>query len=157
MTTTQDIPAPATWTVERVQRLRTLWDSGLSASQVGDDLGITRNAVIGKLGRLGLTGVRSLLLAKQRAAKIEASGQRKPRKTHLKLRMLHAGPEKTDLAPDVSPCPVPFLERRTTQCAWPLWTDATPVSERMVCGAKAVPECSWCGRHLLIVARRRAS
>lgn len=42
------------WTVERVQTLRRLWAKGVPASQIGKDLGCTRNAVIGKVHRLQL-------------------------------------------------------------------------------------------------------
>ncbi len=44
------------WTDEHVELLRKLWNEGLSASQVAAELGggITRNAVIGKIHRLGL-------------------------------------------------------------------------------------------------------
>jgi len=46
-----------TWTDERVARLTKLWAEGLSASQIAADLGgVTRNAVIGKVHRLGLSG-----------------------------------------------------------------------------------------------------
>ena len=45
------------WTDERVARLAKLWAEGLSASQIAADLGgVTRNAVIGKVHRLGLSG-----------------------------------------------------------------------------------------------------
>lgn len=44
------------WTDERVERLKALWESGLSASQIAAELGgITRNSVIGKVHRLGLS------------------------------------------------------------------------------------------------------
>ena len=43
------------WTDERVELLKKLWADGLSASQIAAELGgITRNAVIGKVHRLGL-------------------------------------------------------------------------------------------------------
>jgi len=44
------------WTDERIDALKTLWDKGLSASQIAKELGenVTRNAVIGKAHRLGL-------------------------------------------------------------------------------------------------------
>src|SRR5438309_1124763 len=45
------------WTDERVETLKKLWTDGLSASQIAAELGgITRNAVIGKVHRLGLSG-----------------------------------------------------------------------------------------------------
>ena len=45
------------WTEERVELLKKLWSDGLSASQIAGRLGgITRNAVIGKVHRLGLAG-----------------------------------------------------------------------------------------------------
>lgn len=45
------------WNDERVTLLRKLWAEGLSASQIAKQLGgVTRNAVIGKVHRLGLAG-----------------------------------------------------------------------------------------------------
>ena len=45
------------WTDERVELLKKLWLDGLSASQIAKQLGgVTRNAVIGKVHRLGLSG-----------------------------------------------------------------------------------------------------
>jgi GcrA cell cycle regulator len=46
------------WTDERVELLRQLWLDGKSASQISSQLGlgVTRNAVIGKVHRLGLSG-----------------------------------------------------------------------------------------------------
>src|SRR5258705_9690362 len=45
------------WNDERVETLKRLWAEGLSASQIATELGgITRNAVIGKVHRLGLSG-----------------------------------------------------------------------------------------------------
>ena len=43
------------WTEERIERLKTMWSKGATASQIADELGgISRNAVIGKAHRLGL-------------------------------------------------------------------------------------------------------
>ncbi|WP_018997699.1 GcrA family cell cycle regulator [Hirschia maritima] len=45
------------WTEERVAELKKLWAEGHSASQIAKQLGgVTRNAVIGKVHRLGLSG-----------------------------------------------------------------------------------------------------
>ena len=46
-----------TWSDDRVEQLRKLWENGLGASQIARELGnVTRNAVIGKVHRLGLSG-----------------------------------------------------------------------------------------------------
>lgn len=44
------------WTDERVEMLKAMWSEGKSASQIAKELGgVTRNAVIGKVHRLGLS------------------------------------------------------------------------------------------------------
>ena len=44
------------WTDERVETLKKMWSDGQSASQIAKELGgVTRNAVIGKVHRLGLS------------------------------------------------------------------------------------------------------
>ena len=44
------------WTDERVEKLKELWAEGMSASKIAKELGgVTRNAVIGKVHRLGLS------------------------------------------------------------------------------------------------------
>ena len=48
------LPRNSEWTEARVKRLRELAGEGKSAGQMGASMGITRNAVIGKLGRLGV-------------------------------------------------------------------------------------------------------
>jgi GcrA cell cycle regulator len=48
--------AVMSWTDERVELLKTMWTEGKSASQIAKELGgVTRNAVIGKVHRLGLS------------------------------------------------------------------------------------------------------
>jgi len=43
------------WTEERIERLKKMWQEGSTASQIADELGgVSRNAVIGKAHRLGL-------------------------------------------------------------------------------------------------------
>jgi GcrA cell cycle regulator len=50
-------PHGASWTEERAETLKKLWAEGLSASQIAMKLGgVSRNAVIGKISRMGLPG-----------------------------------------------------------------------------------------------------
>ena len=49
--------AVLTWSHNRVEQLKILWEAGLSASQIAAELGnVSRNAVIGKVHQLGLSG-----------------------------------------------------------------------------------------------------
>jgi len=47
-----------TWTTERVEQLQSFVVAGMSCSQIAAQIGVTRNAVIGKIHRLGLSPVR---------------------------------------------------------------------------------------------------
>ncbi len=64
------------WTEEREQKLKELWEKGYTASQIAEMLGegTTRNAVIGKAHRLKLaaraTSKKSKILKKQNATSI---------------------------------------------------------------------------------------
>jgi GcrA cell cycle regulator len=42
------------WTDERLEKLKELWTQGLSISQIGEALGVSRNAIAGKAHRMGL-------------------------------------------------------------------------------------------------------
>ena len=44
----------ATWNPERVEQLRSFVVAGLTCSQIAAEIGVSRNAVIGKIHRLGL-------------------------------------------------------------------------------------------------------
>jgi GcrA cell cycle regulator len=48
----------ATWTSERIELLKRCLHAGLSCRQIADEIGVTRNAVIGKMNRLGLSNPR---------------------------------------------------------------------------------------------------
>ena len=62
------------WTDDRVEILTKLWGEGLSASQIARELGdVTRNAVIGKVHRLGLAGRASPTRPKSRVRHREPS------------------------------------------------------------------------------------
>jgi len=58
------------WTDERIEQLRSMWEKDLTASQIADELGgVSRNAVIGKAHRLGLKSRPSPVKATDKPAK----------------------------------------------------------------------------------------
>ena len=65
------------WTDERIDQLKAMWEKGLTASQIADELGgVSRNAVIGKAHRLGLQSRPSPVKANETPKK--AAPPRKP-------------------------------------------------------------------------------
>lgn len=58
------------WTAKRVGTLIAYWDRGLSASEIGRRLSVTKNAVIGKVHRIGLQKRDSPIVRKDRPADV---------------------------------------------------------------------------------------
>ena len=73
------------WTPDRVEALKKMWSDGQSASQIASDLGgVTRNAVIGKIHRLGLSN-RATGIQKEKSLNSgqETSSNPKNKKIHV--------------------------------------------------------------------------
>ena len=86
------------WTDERVEVLKKMWSEGQSASQIAKELGgVTRNAVIGKVHRLGLSNRAGAAPAAQPEAKPDPKPQPKPK----------AAPKPAPTAPKPEPTPEP--------------------------------------------------
>src|ERR1700688_3968911 len=84
-----------TWTEERVELLKIRFTAGLSCRQIADDIGVSRNAVIGNLSRLNLSREKSG--DERRPARKQAGKGRRarslPRLQYQMLRTLYAGPQ----------------------------------------------------------------
>ena len=151
----------ASWTDERVEVLARLWGDGLSASQIAAQLGgVTRNAVIGKVHRLGLSG------RNKAAPPPQAQKLRKPARP-LGLAPVPQGPTpvaspgasqpaavmeartpQPDMAEEVV---IPFSDRvtimelRESMCRWPLGDPTTP--EFRFCGQRSPAGVPYCAHH----------
>lgn len=67
------------WTDERIDQLKAMWERGLTASQIADELGgVSRNAVIGKAHRLGLQSRPSPVKANEAPKKAAAPAPAAP-------------------------------------------------------------------------------
>ncbi|HTX48148.1 MAG TPA: GcrA family cell cycle regulator [Caulobacteraceae bacterium] len=109
------------WSDDRVTTLSQLWREGLSASQIARQLGgVTRNAVIGKIHRLGLSG-RGAPSAPARAPRVAAPRARRPARAAPPVSRPLQPPVCVSLAPPEGPGLVDTLVRLGAHaCKWPI-------------------------------------
>lgn len=146
------------WTEERVELLKKLWSEGLSASQIAARLGnVTRNAVIGKVHRLSLSGRAKQASSNPRPRKVRPASPHRPTTRHFiagnTALKTHAQP-----APRRLPPPVPLedivvpislnlslLDLNEQTCKWP---SGDPDSEDFhFCGHKSWNGLPYCHYH----------
>lgn len=148
------------WTDDRVATLAKLWGEGLSASQIAAALGggVTRNAVIGKVHRLGLSGrVKAGAPIPQRPAKPKPISAVPPVSEPVRPHVEQAGtaPSETSLdhrwARDIA-LPeskrVGILELRDSMCKWPIGDPSKP--DFAFCGARSASGMPYCTEHCRI-------
>ncbi|PVE23910.1 GcrA cell cycle regulator [Microvirga sp. KLBC 81] len=156
--------AGATWTDERVELLRKLWTDGLSASQIAAELGnVTRNAVIGKVHRLGLSGrakdvkpataaprVRKVTRAPSAPAPIAPQAHSNVVLAPIPLQPVRAEQEvmvEEDVAIPMSER-VTIMDLRESMCRWPMGDPTKP--EFRFCGARSITGLPYCTHHARI-------
>lgn len=114
------------WTDERVELLKEMWTAGYSARQIAEKLGgTTRNAVIGKANRLGLS---------------------KPTKSAITRKQ-----KREAQRPPVVEIPGPgatLLNLTSTTCRWPQGHPGEPGFA--FCGARTAPGQPYCPYHASI-------
>lgn len=144
------------WTDERTAELTRLWNDGHSASKIAAELGgCTRNAVIGKVTRLGLDARRTVSFVKTSTG-LARSSTPKPRVATVSPSLF----ARKAKAPKVLPIPPPvapslefkigFFALENEHCRYPLWDGAVPLHEQFYCGspqADFVEGRSYCRFH----------
>jgi GcrA cell cycle regulator len=138
------------WTDERVELLKKLWLDGLSASQIAKQLGgVTRNAVIGKVHRLGLSGraapsqpTRPVFKA-PRAPRPAPAPQPRRVETHAAHPAAPAQPQTPFLAEE--PGSATVLTLGAHMCKWPIGDPAT--DEFSFCGRRSEADGPYCPSH----------
>jgi GcrA cell cycle regulator len=157
------------WTDERVELLKKLWADGLSASQIAGQLGgVTRNAVIGKVHRLSLSGRAKPVSNSPRQRKVRSASPHRPSTRHFisgnTALKTHAHPAPRRLPSPVPledivvplPLNVPLMELTDTMCKWPIGDPSTEGFS--FCGHKnwnGLPYCEYHSRVAFQPADRR--
>mgnify|MGYP002701131959 CR=1 FL=1 len=99
------------WTNDKIELLKRLWDEGLTASRIAHEIGdMTRNAVIGKAHRLGLSG---RMQSKSKNSSI--SIVRKKKNSPYKKKIIEISTKV-----DEPMKPTPFIDIKDGMCRWPL-------------------------------------
>jgi GcrA cell cycle regulator len=147
------------WTDLKIERLRSLWDDGLSASAIGRALNLSKNAVVGKAHRLDLSarpcpikplsGPRQKRTHKPRVPLPPFSGPVCPapildvheKDTEIGPHMLAA--PKASLP--VSPPALQMSAYRISQCSWPFGDPGTPTFR--FCDSPSLPGKPYCAAH----------
>lgn len=136
------------WTPERIERLKELVDQGLTAEQIARELGggITHNAVIGKIQRLGLK-LRGSAIWFPRPGK-----PRQPRVRAPKQRWVPPPPPPAQFAeaataapPDPSKFACTLLQLNDKTCRWPLGDPQEP--DFHFCGVPPREGQPYCDHH----------
>jgi GcrA cell cycle regulator len=141
-----------TWTTERVERLISHFQAGLSCRQIAADIGVSRNAVIGKLSRLGLT--RGKTIGEPRAkkpAKERSAARSVPRLQYQMLQTLYEDDLGPANAPVVSEQRCSLFELSKERCRWPI---STPGAEDFCfCGNQPLDGQPYCLGHTRLAYR----
>lgn len=151
------------WSEERVERLRALHAAGLSCSRMAAEIGgVSRNAVIGKLHRLGLSNYGSRL-HKDRAPRPRAPRVVKSAETTVRIVRTNRHSNKMRLflaakieahemrCTDVVSLGVGLLDLEPHQCRYP--TNDAPF---LFCGHAKMGGSSYCAPHYMLTHRSDA-
>ena len=132
-----------TWTTERLERLRIHFDAGLSCREIAVNIGVSRNAVIGKLSRLGLT--RGDVSAEPRLGKRERAAKSTPRLQYQLLRSLYEDGQPALIELIASEHRCSLLELSKEKCRWPISTPGA--ADFCFCGNAPLEGAPYCPGH----------
>lgn len=152
------------WDDARETYVRKRWIEGASASEIAREMacGLTSNAIIGKVHRLGISrDENSVKMTRSAAGRMGATAQR----AAVKRAEAHATASERSIvqtrlsarsavmdAPTAKASPVTLMDLRDSMCRWPLGDPAEP-SFRF-CGATIPVECGpYCQTHRKIAYR----
>jgi GcrA cell cycle regulator len=141
-----------TWTPERVELLKIRFAAGLSCREIACDIGVSRNAVIGKISRLNLTRDSG----PRRTARSDDAKRRRsksvPRLQYQMLRKLYDEAEPTaDPETISSEHPCSLLELSEQKCRWPINTPGT--EDFCFCGNTPLDGLPYCAGHTRLAYR----
>ena len=137
------------WTPEKEEKLKKLWTSGHSGSEIANILGnTTRNAVIGKAHRLNL---QARAVSRKKQVKINNNNKKDEKSSSIvKIQKLGRKAKFQALLLDKNfppENPTKLDDLTDNHCRWPLGEKLQPAS--LFCGRKSMEKFPYCQLHLL--------
>ena len=118
------------WDDDKLNKLRKLWDDGLPITKIGNEIGVSRNAIAGKAHRMGLA---------KRTSPI--SSEKKQSVTGIK---------NNEITDKIIPLKIKLREVQwsRTKCCWP---EGDPKqNDFKFCGQEIFPGRPYCDKHSLL-------
>ena len=140
------------WTPAKIALLERYWTQGWTAQHIGDKLGATRNAVIGKAHRLKLTprGEPARVPVRQRIQRVKSaqpaakSKLKGSRKTTTVSKPIPPRPIANETVPVGDVCAA-TMALKADDCRWPM---GDPYTDRfMYCESKKLENYPYCEEH----------
>jgi GcrA cell cycle regulator len=145
----------STWTTERLERLKIGFEAGWSCREIAVDIGVSRNAVIGKLSRLNLTRKASGEArppARKKDATERTRREPRPRQQYRLLQALYDGSQPAavdDAIPGAHCCSL--FELTEARCRWPINTPGA--DDFCFCGNTPAAGLPYCPGHSRLAYR----
>ena len=132
------------WTDESVNKLRELWAQGLTANEIAKKLGVTKNAIVGKVHRLCLTARPSPIKPKesavQTAPKLPLSAS--------EVDVVESADEKSKTADKNENSNIKLVDLDSHTCRWPLGDPRD--DDFSFCGKKVRSGQTYCDEHAMM-------
>ena len=115
------------WDEDKLNKLRKLWDEGLPITKIGNEIGVSRNAIAGKAHRMGLP---------KRNSPISKSGDPRKNQQYNNSETSKVLPLKIMLRD---------VEWSRNRCCWPIGDPKLPGFS--FCGTSIIPGRPYCEEH----------
>jgi GcrA cell cycle regulator len=141
-----------TWTTDRIEALKLHFQAGLSCREIAAEIGVSRNAVIGKISRLNLTRDKGGVLRMKK----EPAHPPRPRGAQ-RLRQILAKSFPSQPEPEVPGEPIhnghtcSLFELDEETCRWPISSPGQP--DFCFCGNTPLEGMPYCAGHSRLAYR----
>jgi GcrA cell cycle regulator len=165
------------WTDKKIAKLKALWEKGLSTAEIGKRLEVTKNAIVGKINRLGLSNRESPIKSKPGVEVLDGGSESIKSKVSLKykkLAIMLENSEKTKLSDEIGESEsdavslkpskssgrtgvkgLTLLELTSDRCCWPI--DDVNSENFHFCGKKVFKNKPYCLEHCAIAYTNSAT